>query len=226
MRTKSTKQTSTTAVNAATKAGNSTVAIGFRAKTGRAIAVVLQGSENAPEVLRRQDVVLSDPKVAESAAPYHAAMEVPWASTAERLRGVLQAIQRVSSRGVAEIAADLRASGAEIRGIGIVGGSAQDPARIGNPHVRAHAAEGQLFRRVLEVGAADAGLTWISFPEAELNDAAAKHLHLSPAALKARLTAMGRAGVRPWRAEEKAAALVAWIVLVRPTKPANPRSKR
>jgi hypothetical protein len=200
-----------------TEAESTVVAIGFRSKTGRAIAVVLTGPRDAPEVVLRQDVVLSDPELPVSLQPYHSVMDVPWEDADRKLKRVLRAIQRVSFGEVSGIVADLRTSGASIRGVGIVGGSAHDPARIGNPHVRAHAAEGQLFRRVLEEGAAAVGLPWVSFAEAELNGAAADLLGRSAAILATQLTAMGRMGIRPWRADEKAAALAAWIVLARGT---------
>jgi hypothetical protein len=42
--------------------------------------------------------------------------------------------------------------------IGIVVGSIIDPATIANPHIRAHAQEGQLFRTVVETAAKKLGI--------------------------------------------------------------------
>src|SRR5262245_32226380 len=46
-------------------------AIGFRVKSGHAIAVTLEGSRTAPRVIARYDVELSDPAVPETRQPYH-----------------------------------------------------------------------------------------------------------------------------------------------------------
>ncbi len=49
----------------------SAVALGFRVKSGFAIAVVLRGPAAAPTVVARRIVELSDPDVAETRQPYH-----------------------------------------------------------------------------------------------------------------------------------------------------------
>src|ERR1700730_6326102 len=46
-------------------------ALGFRVKSGYAIAVALRGSASKPDVLVRRLVALSDPAVAETRQPYH-----------------------------------------------------------------------------------------------------------------------------------------------------------
>ncbi len=48
-----------------------TASIGLRAKTGRAIVVVLCGPADAPRVLRRVEVRLTDPEVRATGQPYH-----------------------------------------------------------------------------------------------------------------------------------------------------------
>lgn len=52
-------------------------AIGFRVKTGRAIAVLLVGPIEAPRVLDRRTVELCAATVPWSRQPYHAALELP-----------------------------------------------------------------------------------------------------------------------------------------------------
>jgi hypothetical protein len=47
------------------------VAVGFRVKSGYAIAVALRGPASAPEAIVRLVVQLSDPDVAETRQPYH-----------------------------------------------------------------------------------------------------------------------------------------------------------
>ena len=56
-----------------------------------------------------------------------------------------------------------QAGASSVRGAGVVVGSLIDPAGIANDHIRIHALEGQLFRRVVEDAAARSRLacsTW------------------------------------------------------------------
>ena len=53
------------------------VAVGFRAKTGRAIAVALADGAQ-PKFVSRQEISLVDPRMPETAQPYHEVMELPW----------------------------------------------------------------------------------------------------------------------------------------------------
>jgi hypothetical protein len=96
---------------------------------------------------------------------------------------------------------------------GVVVGSLIDPGTIGNDHIRIHALEGQLFREVLIRGAEQNGVTCSVWRERDLYAAAAKRLKIAETVLKKRLTALGENADGGWRAEQKAAALAAWMVL-------------
>jgi hypothetical protein len=92
-------------------------------------------------------------------------------------------------------------------------GSLVDPESIANEHIRIHALEGRLFRTVL-VEAADAGgLTCSIWRERDLYAEAAHSLRRSEPALRATVTALGRTVDGSWRAEQKAAAVAAWLVM-------------
>ena len=54
----------------------SAATIGFRVKTGRAIAAVVAGPVLSPRLLERREVQLWDPALPETRAPYHAALEL------------------------------------------------------------------------------------------------------------------------------------------------------
>ena len=54
-----------------TQMAKSPVALGFRVKSGFAIAVMLRGPAGAPTVIARRIVELSDPDVVETRQPYH-----------------------------------------------------------------------------------------------------------------------------------------------------------
>ena len=195
-------------------AGNdSTVAIGFRVKTGRATTVILAGPAAAPRVLERRQVQLCDPAIPESFQPYHAELELAPEKAARIVPRALDAVNRVSLDVLRGLAAEVRASHRELRGVALVAGSATDPESIRNPHMRAHAREGQLFPRALATAARTLSIPSLSMVEGEALARGADALGLPAAALKSKVAELGREVGSPWGSEEKAACVAAWIAL-------------
>jgi hypothetical protein len=121
------------------------------------------------------------------------------------VKRLVKAVERFAHRSVARLLADYRAAGYRVRAAGIVVGSVIDPARIPNDHIRAHAEEGRLFRRVVEEGLRKGRVSARVMVE--------KELWVKGARLRKRVAALGENVEGPWRAEEKAAALAAWMAL-------------
>ncbi len=191
----------------------SRAAIGLRVKSGRAIAVVLQGSAESPVVMRREELLLASPGKPKTWQPFHAVMDLPWKEALAATKEVAREARAAAAHGLGELQKQLRESGIGLQGAGIVGGSSLDPAQIGNPHIRAHAAEGRFFREAAERGADSCGLQRRTFAQKSLYETAAPEIGCSVAALKSRVTALGAKRIKPWRADEKEAALAAWVVL-------------
>jgi hypothetical protein len=191
----------------------SNLIIGLRAKTGRAIAVVIGGSRTSPLVISKTEIKLTDPKIPETFQPYHEVMDLPWEQSQRAARTFIRAIEVVAQKALAKMTKELQVKGLKVKGVCVVGSKDRDLARIGNYHIRAHAAEGILFRRVLELAAETHGLRTRSFPDRELEKMATSELKLSPGAIKQVLSDLGRSLDPPWRADEKQAALAAWLML-------------
>src|SRR5215510_1265231 len=152
------------------------VTIGLRARTGRAIAVVLAGTSPGPYVVEKLELKLVDPRIPAMSQPYHEVMELAWADSQKAVRVYTRAIEVVASKAVTKLIKELQSAGMSVIGAGVVGSKDRDLARIGNYHIRAHAAEGILFRRVLELAAEANGLTVRAFPDREVEKAAAAEL--------------------------------------------------
>jgi hypothetical protein len=105
-----------------------------------------------------------------------------------------------------------------VRAVGIVGAKDRDLAKLGNYHIRAHAAEGVLFRRVLDLAADANKLKRRTFSDRELDQIAASELGAERAGVQRKLSDLGRTLAPPWRADEKQAATAAWLVLHRQLK--------
>src|SRR3977135_639886 len=189
------------------------VSIGLRAKTGRAIAVVLGGTIDAPLVVAKLEIPLADPKIPATAQPYHEVMDLPWEESQRAVRKSAAAIEAIARKALTCLIKELHSQGMKVSGVGIVGAKDRDLARIGNYHIRAHAAEGVLFRRVLDLAADRNGLKERTFADRELDQIAANELGPDSAGVKGKLNDLRRSVPPPWRGDEKQAATAAWLVL-------------
>jgi len=191
----------------------SNVAIGLRAKTGRAICVVLGGSPDAPLVLAKTEIKLVDPKIPQTAQPYHVVMELAWEASQRAVQKFERAIEKVAKKSVAEVIKQQTTAGHKVCGVGIVGAPDRDLARIGNFHIRAHAAEGVLFRKVLNLAADANGLKWRLIPDKDFERLTNSELGAKASRIKRQITELGKSVSAPWRADEKRAAMAAWLML-------------
>ena len=195
------------------------VAIGLRAKTARAIAVVLGGPSDAPFVLKKFEIALADPQIPATAQPYHEVMDLPWAESQKAVRKSAQKIEAIARLALTSLIKNLHSAGMKVSGVGIVGAKDKDLARIGNFHIRAHAAEGVLFRRVLDLAADSNSLRRRTFSDREFDELVKNEVGAQSAALKRKLNDLGRSLPPPWRTDEKQAATAAWLVLHGRRKP-------
>jgi hypothetical protein len=194
------------------------VAIGLRAKTARAIVVVLGGSGDTPIVLKKFEMTLADPKVPATAQPYHEVMDLSWEESQKAVRKSARAIEAIARRALSKLIKELQSAGMNVSGVGIVGAQDKDLARIGNFHIRAHAAEGVLFRRVLDLAADANSLTRQTFPDRDFDGLTRIELGAQSGIFKKMINDLGRKIDPPCRTDEKQAATAAWLVLHRRRK--------
>jgi hypothetical protein len=188
-------------------------ALGFRVKSGWAMAVLLTGPVDAPTLVRCQAVLLSDPEIPQSKQPCHAALELPQKegkALTKKLRRVVAAAAKKSIRELLEQASAVRY---EVVGAGLVVGSLVDPATLHNEHIRAHGLEGQMFRTVLEDALREQEIPHKVLLEKNAYVTASAILGKSPAGAKKMTADLGESHNGSWRAEEKLAALAAWVAL-------------
>jgi hypothetical protein len=174
------------------------------------VAVLLGGSAQTPAVLDRRVIDLCDPGIPETRQPYHAAMgklETDEAKIQRRRKVVV----RAAEQSVCQLIKEHAANDISVRGAALVVGSQNDPAKIANPHIRAHALEGQLFRTVLEDALRSSEVRSIVVRERDLYKRAAEVFGRSEQELKVEVATLGRGRKGPWRADEKAACLAAWV---------------
>jgi len=187
-------------------------ALGFRVKSGWATSVLLAGSIRSPELSDSRVIELSDPHDPTTLQPYHAAMGQLETDTI-KLKRRTQSVDRLTKKAVADLLQQSTGIGYTIRHAGLVVGSKINPDTIANPHIRAHALEGRLFRTTLETALRSQGVRCLSFTERNAYAEAANILGQSPERIKLAIAELGRLASGPWRAEQKMAALAAWVSL-------------
>ena len=112
------------------KSNAEVVTIGLRAKTARAIAVVLAGPVDSPRVIKRIELVLSDPAMTATSQPYHEVMDLPWERATIAVRKSAKKIETIASKALSRLIRDAQGEGYAVRGIGIVGAGNRNLANI------------------------------------------------------------------------------------------------
>jgi hypothetical protein len=186
--------------------------IGFRAKLAKAIAIVVEKNPSGCTFVGRWDLRLYDPAEPATGQPHHEAMELPWDEACVIVQRLERRIEGIASTALAKISAELQSNGFVLNAAGIVGSPDRNLERIGNRHIRAHAAEGILFRRVLESASKGQGLRCLSFSDRTLSQIAASEVGAER--LKSTLVTLGKSAGKPWRVDERLAASAAWLALM------------
>jgi hypothetical protein len=186
-------------------------ALGFKVHIGRAAVVAVGGPVDAPEILAKARIDVAS--TFDEGAVFHVGQGLP-IETARSL--VRDSEIRFAERACAELAAFTSRLGAKVVAAGMVAAAAKPLPPLESilkSHPLVHAAEGELYRRVFAKAGAALGAPPTRVPADALAQSAAAALGLTPAKLAARLAAMGKASGKPWAADQKQAALVAWLAL-------------
>jgi hypothetical protein len=189
-----------------------TAALGLRVKSGWAAGVLLTGPTRSPQLRDIRRIDLSDRRLPETRQPYHAAMGKLETDTTKINRRV-RVVRSIAQQSITTLIAGYRRNGYAITRAALVVGSQLDPVSIANPHIRAHAFEGQLFRSVIEEALQTCRIRTEVLIERNAYAQGATKLKESNENVRRVIQNLGRATQGPWRAEQKLAALAAWLAL-------------
>jgi hypothetical protein len=194
----------------------SIAALGFRVHSGWAVMVAVAGTGRGPVVVERRRIEMVESDTMKAKQPYHAAAEGNFKDAAELIAGSMSSAARLAERAIRDAIAALRTHGYEVGGCSVLAASGRllpELRAILASHAMIHAAEGEMFRRALREGGAKCGLKVMEQSERELLNDAGAVTGLTASALERRATEMGKSVGRPWRQDEKHAALAAWMLL-------------
>jgi hypothetical protein len=189
------------------------VAIGLKARTGRAVLIAVGGDVQAPQFIERVQLQL----LPDGAwAPYHAAEGLAPAEARVLVERSIAAAHRLAASGIRESVRRLTKAGHRVCGCAVLIGTGMPDWSVDEiraVHVRMHKAEGELFRDVLVAGVRACELELTTLPDKSAFESAAKLLGLPRARLDAQLAALGKSAGAPWRKEHKEAAAAALAAL-------------
>jgi hypothetical protein len=180
--------------------------------------VVIGGTRSAPRLLARERVTLADERLAGSKQPYHAIEALPLPEARAQLAALESSAARLAAAAIGQLVQIARAAGIEPCAAGILDSAGRRGATLEAilaSHALIHTADGNHFREALNAGCAVQGLPVVRIRQRDLAREAAAGLRRAPRALTATLTQLGRAAGPPWGADQKAAALIAWLLLAR-----------
>jgi hypothetical protein len=190
-----------------------TAALGFRVKSGWAAVVLLSGPIDLPASRDNRVIDLSDPQVPETRQPYHAAFG-QLETDAKKTNRRTDTVHRVTKQSITKLLSDYRWKGYSITRASLVVGSQRDPATIANPHIRAHALEGQLFRSALEQALNAHGIRTAILLERDAYVTAGAQLKRPHDDVRQTIQNLRRSSDGSWRTEQKLSAVGAWLALV------------
>jgi len=192
-------------------------ALGLRAHSGWAAAVVIAGPLEAPVVLDRRRLLLADEEeLPGSKQPYHAAEEHELPDASRMIeRYVADARRRTweGLRGTLEAAA---AAGHSIGRCGLLLASGRPLpglAQILASHALIHTADGEHFREAFTSAAKRLSLKVTAVREREVEARAAGAAGVSAEELRGRIAGLGKPLGPPWTQDQKLATLAGLLAL-------------
>jgi hypothetical protein len=191
-------------------------ALGFAPHSGWAAVVGLEGADPPTRVVVRERVEMADPRHAESKQPYHAVEDLPVAEAARRLRAWEQTAEFMASDAIQQIVSRLADDGCRVIGFGILESAGRKGASLEailRSHALIHTADGEHFRSALASAATRCGMTAARVRSRGLEAAASTAIRKTPQTLHQAIGQFGREVGPPWGADQKAAALLAWLLL-------------
>ena len=193
-------------------------ALGFTPHSGWSVLVVLglEVPEARPRVLARERVELSGPEDPASKQPYHAVEGLPIEEAARRLELFRTDAERRANAVLDSALASLAADGRRVVGVGILDSAGRRRTSLEATlasHALIHTADGDHFRSAIASAAERNRLGVTRVRAKDLEARAAEVLGKTPAELRETLHALRREAGPPWGADQKAAALLGWLVL-------------
>lgn len=193
-------------------------ALGFAPHSGWAVAVGAAEVDRHLRVIVRERIDIADPDDPKSKQPYHSVAGLATGDAAPRLAAYAATAQQMAHEAVRRLVDELARRGHPTVGAGILesaGRRGSSLSAILASHALIHTADGEHFRSAIEGAATRCELPVVRVPARELHSRTAAETGTPIERLPLVLKDVGREMGPPWGADQKAAALLAWLVLAK-----------
>jgi hypothetical protein len=191
-------------------------ALGFSPHIGWAAVVAVAGSRTGPTVVGKRRVDMAT--TFETGAVYHAGQKLALADAEALVRSSERTFEAAARATLGALVAELRARGVEPAASAILAGAGRPlpPLEtILRSHALVHAAEGELYRRVLARASDACGVPAGLVLARDLAAHVARAARIPEERVVSVLAEIGKASGKPWARDQKEAALAAWLALAR-----------
>lgn len=189
-------------------------ALGVRAHSGWAAAILLAGPSRAPQILERRRIMLCDPAVEGSKQPFHHAEPMSFPDAQRFIATCSESTGHYAREALAQLIAAANTHRCRLGGCGILtvsGRALPDLGSILASHALIHAAEGAFYRDAVADACEHEKIALSRVKEREVERWTASRV--GEKALKTTIAAMGQTLGPPWTVDEKLATMIAWLVL-------------
>jgi hypothetical protein len=191
-------------------------AMGIAPHSGWAAAVVLGTPDANPQVLLRSRIEMVEPDVPDSKQPYHTVEHLDLEQAAQCLRRYEAGAANMAHAAIRGMAAQLASRGVTMTTVGVLDSAGRKGGSLASilaSHALIHSADGEHFRQALAAGAERSGLAVRRVRARDLPAQAEEGLRRPSAVLQDLVSAFSRQVGPPWGADQKLAALLAWLLL-------------
>ena len=191
-------------------------AMGVAPHSGWAAVVALGRTPASLRVLARSRVALIEAGFPESKQPYHVVEKLQVEEAARRLELYRVQAERMSHSALHQLNIDLAGLGYRAEAAGILDSSGRKGGSlvsILSSHALIHSADGDHFRNALAAAARRMGLAVHRVPARDLAVQAETGLQRPRGELAIAVMQLGKQAGPPWGADQKQAALLAWLLL-------------
>ncbi len=189
-------------------------ALGIRAHSGWAAAILLCGPSAAPQILERRRIALCDPAVEGSKQPFHHAEPMRFPDAQRFIANCTESTARYARDALTELISVAKTHRCRLDGCGILTASGRvlpDLRSILASHALIHAAEGEFYRDAMAHACEQENVAVSRVKEREVERWTAARV--GEKTLKSTLAAIGQKLGPPWTSDEKRATMIAWLVL-------------
>jgi len=190
--------------------------LGFAPHSGWAAVVAVGGTIDDPNVLLRDRVEMADARLTGSKQPYHEVEGLPLQEAERRLARLSDSARTMACESIRTLVAGISKGASVPRVAGILDSSGRKGVSLAATlasHALIHTADGDHFREALAESCRRCGLEVVRVRQRELLDRAATVLRKPPGQIEATVRDLGRPLGAPWGADQKAAALLGWLLL-------------